>query len=446
MDVTRALAEYLVRASYAELPNAVVTEAKRSCLNWLGVTVGGCRHEAVETALAAVTEFSGPARASVLGRRERLDILHTALINGISSHVLDFDDTHHRNLVHPSGHVAAAILALAEQMPTISGREFLNAFVLGVEAECRVGNAVWPSHYDAGWHITGTAGVIGAAAAAGKLLGLDSQRMTWALGIAATQAAGFREVFGTMCKPFHVGRAAQNGLMAALLARKGFTSSERAIEGSRGFTHVLATARDLAAITAGLGGRYEILDNTYKPFACGLVIHPAIDGCIQLRNEHALSADLIEQVDLKVHPLVLELTGKRTPVTGLEGKFSVFHSAAVALIDGMAGEAQYSDARVRDPQVLALRERVRTEIDPTVTKDEVKVTIRLRDGRIMSKHVAEVIGSVNRPMTDSDLEAKFRALAAPILAHGQVATLVDLCWNLEQVDDVSKVALASVPA
>ena len=186
-------------------------------------------------------------------------------------------------MIHPSGPVASAILALAERTP-VSGADFLHAFILGVEVECRIGNSVYPEHYDVGWHITGTAGVFGAAAAAGKLLGLDEQQMTWALGIAATQSSGLREMFGTMCKPFHPGNAARNGLLAALLAQQNFTSSDQGIEAKRGFAHVLSTKFRPDAITQGLGETWEIALNTYKPFACGIVIHPIIDACIQLRR------------------------------------------------------------------------------------------------------------------------------------------------------------------
>ena len=331
MEVTKKLAQFVVDSRYADIPAKIRHEATRSVLNWLGCAVGGSRHEAINITLAALAPFAGPARASVFGRTERLDIMHAALVNGISSHVFDFDDTHLKTVIHPSGPVASALLALAEHRP-MSGADFLHAFILGVEVECRIGNAVYPSHYDVGWHITGTAGVFGAAAAAGRVLGLNVQQMTWALGIAATQSAGLREMFGSMCKPFHPGRAAQNGMTAAFLAAKNFTSSERGIEAPRGFAHVLATARNFDEITTGLGQSWEIALNTYKPFACGIVIHPTIDGCVQLRNEHNLTAGGIEAIELKVHPLVLELTGKKTPRSGLEGKFSVYHSAAVAII------------------------------------------------------------------------------------------------------------------
>src|SRR5215813_13224095 len=278
MEVTRTLAKFLVKHRYADLPEKVRHEGARSLLNWLGCAIGGSRHETVENALAALSDFSGPREATVLGRRDKLDIMLAALMNGTTSHTFDFDDTHLKTVIHPSGPVASALLALAEYAP-VRGDAFVHAFALGTEVECRIGNAVYPSHYDVGWHITGTAGVFGAAAASGKLLGLSEQQMLWALGLAATQPVGLQEMFGTMTKSFHPGRAAHNGLTAALLASRNFTSSEKALEAKYGWANVLSTARDYARITEKLGQTYEINVNTYKPFACGVVMHPTIDGC-----------------------------------------------------------------------------------------------------------------------------------------------------------------------
>ena len=445
MEVTRTLARFVVEHRHAGIPEAVRHEAARSFLNWVGCAVGGSQHETVERALAALAPFSGPAEATVLGRGERLDIMQAALMNGITSHTFDFDDTHLKTVIHPSGPVASAILALAERKP-VKGEDFVHAFILGVEVECRIGNAVYPEHYDVGWHITGTAGVFGAAAAAGRLLGLNEQQMTWALGIAATQSCGLREMFGTMCKPFHPGNAAKNGLLAALLAQRNFTSSDQGIEAKRGFANVLSTAFKPEQITARLGESWEITLNTYKPFACGIVIHPTIDGCIQLRNAHRLKAEEIESIALRTHPLVLELTGKKTPQAGLEGKFSVYHSAAVAIIHGAAGEAQYSNECVRDPRVIALRDRVSATADPTVREEQVRIAIRLKGGRTLEQFVENAIGSLDRPMSDADLEAKFRGLAEGILAPGETAHLMRLCWDVGALDDAGKVARASIPA
>jgi 2-methylcitrate dehydratase PrpD len=444
MEVTRALARYIVNARYADIPAPVRREAVRSVVNWLGCAVGSCRHEAVDCALQALQPFSGKAEASILGREEKTDILLAALLNGISSHVFDFDDTHLPTIIHPAGPVASAIFPLAEHMQ-VSGTELLHAFILGVEAECRIGNAVYPAHYDVGWHITGTAGVFGAAAAAGKLLKLDEQQMIWALGIAGTQSSGFREMFGTHCKSFHPGRAAQNGLSAALLARANFTSSNQVIEAKRGFANVMSTRHDYARITEGLGQTYEVTLNSYKPFACGIVIHPAIDGCVQLKKEHGLTGTEVEKVELTVAPLVRELTGKRNPQVGLEGKFSVFHSCAVALLFGAAGEKQYSDAMVRDPKVIALRDKVDAKIDPKIRDDEVHVRVHLADGRVVEKYIEHAIGSKEVPMTDEQLDEKFHVLADDILGAEHAARLLALARSIESVKDAADISRLCLP-
>lgn len=442
-DVTRTLARYVVSAKFAGLPAPVRKEAARTLLNWVGCTLGGSHHQTVDNAIAALAPFSGPAQASVLGRKERLDILHTALINGISSHVLDYDDTHSRNIVHPGGPVVSAILALSEYRP-VSGSDFVNALVLGVDVECRIGNSVYPKHYDTGWHITGTAGVFGAATAAGKLLGLSEQQMLWAIGMAATQPVGLQEMFGTMTKSFHPGRAAQNGLTAALLASRNFTSSEQSLEARFGWVNVISTVHDYNYITGNLGSRYEISQNTYKPFACGVVMHATIDGCIQLHNEQKLAADRIDRVELKVHPLVMQLTSKTSPQTGLEGKFSIYHAASVALAEGAGGIDQFSDRAVRDRTISSLRERVSTVVDSSLHEDQVRITLTTKDGRKIEKFVEHAVGSIQNPMTDKDLETKFTGLANGVLSAGRQRQLMDLCWKVESLPAVSAIARAAV--
>jgi 2-methylcitrate dehydratase PrpD len=442
--VTATLARFACTHDGASLPPAVRHEALRALLNWTGCAIGASRHPTVDAALRGFAPFAGPAQATVLGRGERLDVLHAALVNGISSHTFDFDDTHLRTVIHPAGPVASALMALAEYRP-VSGRAFVEAFVIGVEVECRIGNAVYPSHYDVGWHITGTAGVFGAAAAVGRVLALTPAQMANALGVAATTASGLREMFGSMCKPLHVGWAAKNGLSAAFLAQAGFTSAAQPIEGRRGFGNVLATARHWGAITDRLGETWELLENTYKPFACGIVIHPVIDGCIQLRDEVG-DVGAIASVEVDVHPLVLELTGKTRPQAGLEGKFSVFHSAAVALIDGDAGEAQYADARVRDPAVVALRDKVRASVDRALPEDAARVRITLRDGRVLGRDVEHAIGSFARPMTDADLERKFRGLVAPVCGAAHADRLVTRLWGLDTAADVGELPRETVAA
>jgi 2-methylcitrate dehydratase PrpD len=444
-DVTGKLASFVVASKAEEIPPAVNKDAARTLLNWAACAVGGSRDETVDIAVSALAPFAGSAQATLLGRKERLDVLNAALINGIASHIFDYDDTHLRTVIHPAGPVASAILALSEyralsEYGPVAGRDFMHALVLGVEVECRIGNAVYPAHYDAGWHITGTAGVFGSAAAVGKLIGLNERQMVWALGLAATQPVGLREMFGTMTKSFHPGRAAQNGLTAAMLASHGFTSSEQPLEAKSGWMNVLSSSRDYTELTRKLGQTYEISLNTYKPFACGVVIHPAIDGCIQLRNQYQLTADQVERIDLRVHPLVLELTGKKTPQTGLEGKFSVYYAAALAIVKGAAGEREFSDGLVRDPSMVALRDRVTATVDPLVGEAQVKIAITLKDGRRLEKSVDKVIGSLENPLTDSAIEAKFLDLSNGILAPARARKTIELCWNAGKLADAGEIA------
>jgi 2-methylcitrate dehydratase PrpD len=440
MDETKTLARFLAQSRWSDIPATIRHEGKRAFLNWLGCALGGCRDETVDCALNAIDDLSGPRTATVLGRRARLDALNAALANALSSNILDYDDTHMKTVIHPSVPVAAAVLALTEHRRS-RGAELLHAFILGVEAECRVGNAVSPQHYAAGWHITATCGVFGAAAAAGKLLALDPQRMTWALGIAATQASGLTAMMGSMSKSYSMAHASKSGLMAALLAERNFTSSDRALEAPRGFANVLASEAKLDEITNGLGETWELAWNAYKPFPCGIVLHAAIDGCVQLRHEHALEAHEIERVDVRLHPLALELAGKPEPKTGLEGKLSVYHAIAVALLYGRAGVAEFTDECVQRREAISLRQLVVATPDLALDKAAARVRIALKDGRTFERDVPYAIGSLEKPMSDRDLEAKFRELAAD--AGCDAERLIELVWTVDALDDVSELASAA---
>ncbi|HEX5629248.1 MAG TPA: MmgE/PrpD family protein, partial [Usitatibacteraceae bacterium] len=280
--VTRTLAKFVATHPSRGWSDAVEHEAHRTFLNWAGCAVGAARHEAAQAALDAAAMLQPAPQATLLGRAERVDMASAALINGISSHTFDFDDTHLKTIIHPAGPVASALLALAE-VTGASGRQVIDALVLGIDVSCRLGNVMYPDHYDRGWHITGSTGQMGAAAGCARLLGLDEERTAMALGIAASQPVGMREQFGTMTKPFHPGAAARAGLLSALLAKHGFTASGRSIEAPRGYVQVVSTKCDWSEATDELGKRFEISFNTYKPFACGIVIHPSIDACAQLR-------------------------------------------------------------------------------------------------------------------------------------------------------------------
>lgn len=442
LDVTRSLATYIVGSRWEDIPSPVRAEAVRSLLNWMGCAIGGVEHEASRYSRELALAFSGPPQATIVGTPFRADIFRAAWVNGISSHVFDFDDTHLRTVIHPSPPIAPVLLALCEYQK-VSGQEFLHAFVLGVEVACRIGNAVCPAHYNVGWHSTATTGVFGAAAAAGKLLGLNGTQMCWALGLAGTQSSGLRENLNTMGKFLHPGHAAQDGMTAAFLAKKGFTASERILEAPRGFAHVLSAERNLDELTDDLGKRFEILINTYKPYPCGVVLHPGIDACLQLMQEQHVTAEDIVKVELDVNFLVLEVTGKRHPKIGVDGKFSIFHCIAVAFIDGRVEEDQFSDARVLDAQVVALSDKVSARVDPGIPAASMRMTVTLRDGRTLVKHVENALGSLKRPLTDAELDEKFRRLCAPHLAQGHVEELIEVCRSLPQQSDASRFAKAA---
>jgi len=442
---TKILASYIVDNRYESLPADVVAEARRAILNYVGCALGGCAEPAVDIAIRALRPFFGPPVAGVIGRTEAMDPLHAALMNGISSHVHDYDDTTPGNYSHPTSPLASALFAYAAAN-RVGGRDFMHAFILGFEAESRVANAVYPAHYDAGWHMTGTAGVFGAAAAIGRLRGLSVQQMTWALGLAATQAAGLREMFGSMAKAFHPGRSAQNGYAAALLAEQQFTAGERGIEGPRGFAPVTARQYDLAKITTGLGVDFDLRVNTYKPFPCGIVNHPTIDGCIQLHHEHRLADGAVDVVRLSVAPLVLDLCNQQNITRGLQGKFSVYHGAAVGLVRGKAGLREYSDEAVNDAEVKRVRERVTAIGDPGLTEDQARIEVRLADGRTVSTFIRESLGNLKRPMTNEQLEAKFRDQAGVRLSSSSIDRLIDQCWSIDRLDDVGEIVRLSVEA
>ncbi|HZZ93317.1 MAG TPA: MmgE/PrpD family protein [Usitatibacter sp.] len=441
--ITQVLAKFVATHPSRGWSDAVDHEAHRTFLNWVGCAVGAARHESAEAALGAVRMLQPAPQSSVLGRAEKVDMASAALVNGITSHTFDFDDTHLKTIIHPAGPVASALLALAE-VTGATGRQLVDALVLGIDVECRMGNAIYPEHYDRGWHITGTTGTLGAAAGCARLLGLDEQGTAWALGIAASQPIGMREQFGTMTKPFHPGAAARAGLTSALLAKNGFTASPKALEAARGYAQVLSTKYDWSELTDELGERFEISFNTYKPFACGIVIHPTIDAATQLRAQGVKPGD-VEHVELKVHPLVLELTGKREPQDGLQGKFSVYHGFAAGLMFGRAGEGEYADEIVRREDMVALRRKVVAIVDEKIDEAAADVTAVLKDGSRRRVLVEHAIGSLERPMTDADLERKFHLLADGVIGEKKAGALIEACWKIGEARDAKAIGERARP-
>jgi 2-methylcitrate dehydratase PrpD len=442
--VTQTLAAFVANHPSRGWSDAVDHEAHRTFINWVGCAVGAAHHDTAQAALAAVQVLQPAPQASLLGRRDRVDMASAALINGISSHTFDFDDTHLKTIIHPAGPVASALLALAEHTGA-SGRALIDALVLGIDVSCRVGNAMYPDHYDRGWHITGSTGTLGAAAGCARLLKLDVAKTAMALGIAASQPVGMREQFGTMTKPFHPGGAARAGLMAALMAQHGYTASPKALEAPRGMMQTISTKNDWSEITSGLGQRFEISFNTYKPFACGIVVHPSIDACAQLRAQ-GVKPEQVERIELKVHSLVLELTGKKEPADGLQAKFSVYHGCAAGLVFGRAAEDEYADDIVNRADLVALRRKVVATVDDAIDEASADVTAVLTDGRRVHVFVEHAIGSLANPMSDAQLEAKFRGMADGVLGAARCSALIAACWGVGAAPDLRALLQQAVPA
>ena len=436
-DASKVLAQYANQLKFEDLPPNIVKETTRAFVNFAGVTIGSCHHEAVDIAIATLAPLSASRQATIMGRKERFDVFNASFINGIGSHVFDFDDTHLVTNVHPAGPIACALLAFAEIQP-VSGKEFLSSLYLGIEYSIRLSNFVAPSHADVGWHVSGTHPTIGAAAAVGRLLRLSDQQMMWALSLAASQPTGFRESFGSMTKSFNPGRAASNGLLSALLAKRNFTSSNQMIESRIGWAKSVSQAQNWDELLGDLGVRFETAKDTYKPFPCGIVIHPALDAAITLKNKHQIDSGQIQSISFKGNPMVLELTGKKTPKTGLEGKFSVFHSIAIALITGKASEKQYSNQAVNDPKTIALREKINVLVDEKIPKKSGELTITMNNGQVFQQFIESAIGGVENPMTDEQLNAKFLDLTDGVIVAPKSKMILDQCWKVTSINSMAK--------
>ncbi|KAI1477584.1 2-methylcitrate dehydratase PrpD [Daldinia eschscholtzii] len=461
---TFALASWATNLTYANLTAPVVDAAVKSIYNWAGCAIGGFAQAAPQIALntSLAAGFGGPPTSSILGLNGSLvdgtgpgfaDAQVAAFVNGIASHVDDYDDTHLATIIHPSGVVASALFAVAEAESrsqgagnrpagVVSGEDFLTAFVAGVEAELKLGLSVYPEHYDVGWHITSTTGSVGAAVAVGKLLGLDTEHLQHAIGIASTQVIGMQAFFGSMTKSFHIGRATQGGMLAALLAQKGYTSSLTALEDQYGWLHVVSTRENASANFAQLGkGTWEIERNTFKPFPCGIVMHPTIDGCIQLHNQVIVdgkSIESIKSINLRVNPEVLVLTGQTDPQTGLEGKFSIYHAAAVALLYGQATPTQFTDKIVQNETVIAMRKLVNVTTDDSVAEDQAHITLTFDDDSTVEKYIEHAIGSLDNPLTVEDLKTKFIDQASRQIGSLRAEKAYDAFESIRNMTDVGR--------
>jgi 2-methylcitrate dehydratase PrpD len=441
---TQTIADFAATSRAPDLPAEIRRQGVRSLVNWIGNPISACHFDTVERVVAAQAELSSPGDVRLLGRGDRVDMVAAAFINCVSSSIYDFDDAHLATVIHPTGPVASALLALGERR-VISGDEFIHALVLGIEIQCRLANAlaVAPASIAEGWFLTGLTGPVGTAAAVGRVLGLDQRQMSAAIGIAAARAAGTRETHGTMAKNFIPAWGSEAGLQAAFLARRGITSPDESLEGPRGLGAMYANAVNFSALVDELGERWDLVDNAFKPYPSGIVTHGAITAAEELERPAGFDARDIDRVDLIVHPQCLALTGLRAPRTAAEGTFSVYHWVALALLHGRARVSEFNDAAVIDPAVIDLRDRIFATENPSFAKDEADIRVTLRDGRVISHRVDHALGAKERPLSDDALTVKLHDLVDGVLGIDAVDRLAQLCWEIEALPDVSVIVAAA---
>ena len=442
--LTKELAQYVVEVGSAGIPAEVVHAAKRCLLDWLGVGLGGSSHRGVDSLLHVCERTGVQGQATIIGRNSKTDILNAAMINGYMSHVLDYDDTNLESFVHPSAPVWPAIASLSSLMK-ISGRDALLAFIVGYEVENRIGRALLSHHDERGWHMSALAGGFGAAAAAGRLLKLDVSQLSQAFGIAATYSSGLREMFGTMSKSIHIGKAALSGLYASLLVQAGFTSSERVLEAPRGFFAVNTGETNIEGIVAGLGEGFEILHNSVKPYSSGVVTHPAIDGIINLRERAGIRPEDVEAIEAEVNRMVPDVTGKQSPVTGLDGKFSIYHCIAAGLVDGACGPDQFSDRRVADPDIVSLSKRIAIRVNKDFMRHEARVRITLTNGRTLEEYIPFARGTHDNPLSDEQLAKKYAGMAEKVLGPDKAGRLEKKVWMADNIEDFLEIISLTSP-
>ena len=444
---TLRLAQFAADTPAAQIPDAVLHQGKRCVINMLAVALHATQDPALQMVLKVFRAEGAAKRASVIGDGLRTNLQNAAFANGLLAHLDDYDDTFFPTVLHPSAPTIPVALALAEHGQR-SGRDFLVASLLGLEATCRVALAIQNMRHGAVWHMTGTAGVFGGAAAAGRLLGMNAGQMAVTLGLAGTQASGLRETFGTMTKAFHPARAAQSGLLAALLVQQGFTSAGTILEGRHGFTAAFApNDTDFNAITDGLGEQWQVMNNAPKPYASAILSHPLVDAMLALRRRPGVRPECIKRIHARVNPLAIKLESRPEPATGLEGRLSFQHAMTVALVDGVCLPAQFTDERVHDPVVAGLRHRIGVEGDPAIAQDQCEVTLTLADGSVQVERVAHATGSPDNPVTDAQLDTKFLGLAGSVLPKARAKRLLDILWALDRVEDMATVvALCRLPA
>lgn len=435
VGITQLLCDFAAGTQLTDIPADVRHDCARTVANALATGVAAGRHPEIARLAAALGELSPDRAGTRLGTGDRLPVLSAALVNGMAIHIQDFDDTHLAADAHVGATVLPAALAAAE-LSGASGGLLLTGMAVGMEVALRVALGVVPAAFNRGWHVTSIVGRIGAAVAAGRILGLDASQLRSAAGLAATQAGGVQAAFGSTVKSWHAGKAAADGLEAALLAAAGMTGPARPIEGRRGFLAIMTAAPHPDRVIAGLGESWECARLSFKPYACGVVAHPAIDAAIALHGALAGQPGTVAEVTAGVNPVVFDVMGITEPTTGLQGKFSVIHCVAAGLLDGYAGPQQFTDTRVRAADAQALRQVTKGQPDLGLAKDAAWVRVRMRDGSELRHDVLHATGSVDNPLTDEDIRRKATRGFGPGGA-GDAGRLMDLAFGLERLPSVA---------
>ena len=435
----------------AEVPAEARVVAATAYFDTIGVMLAGTLEPCARAVHDVARAEGGEPRCRIIGTSDVTSASWAALANGTAAHALDYDDMCFVSLAHPSAPLVSAALAAGE-LAHSSGRALLDAWVVGFEIEGVLGRAMNPRHYTQGWHCTSTLGTLGAAAAAARLLGLTREQTAHCLAIAASQASGLKENFGTDTKPLHAGIAARNGVQAALFAKGGITASSRAIEGPQGFLKAMGSERtELGDELQTLGDRWETIETgvTVKLYPSCAATHPAIDAILDLKREHAFSADDVESIAIGVDAVTPTILTYPRATTGLEGKFSMHHCVAAAVVNGRVGLETFEDALVNDSRITRVASRTTMTVDATLYSDapaltQSRVTINLRDGRTLSAYADGARGYPKRPATEQELGDKFRACAGRVLDVERVETAIKMLRGLEQLGEVGVLTAAIV--
>ncbi len=458
MGVTEEVASFVHNSRYREIPQEVVRLAQGFVLDGLGVILAGsAAEESARIVQAHIRQLGGKGEATVLGAGFMTSTPKAALANGVAGHAMDYDDTQlstskegvYGLLTHPTVPVLSAVLAIGEKLK-ISGEDMLLAYITGVEVECRIADAINPRHYQAGFHSTATMGGLGAAMAVGKLMKLKAEVLRRALGIAASMASGLRENFGTMTKPLHAGRAAENGVTATQLAAMGFTAAQNILEAKRGFFNATAGGFDEAKISGRLGRPYFISDPgiSIKPYPSGSLSHPAQDLIVDMVKTHDLHAEDIETIDVGTNSNVPNALIYPMPKTALEGKFSIPFCMAMGVLERKAGIAQFKDRKVREPKVVEFMKRVTLYVDDELEAlgyDQVRsrIRIKMKDGRTVEGRADVARGHPLKPMSWEELGEKFRDCARLVLSKKNTEDAIELVGNLNRVRSISPLIRAT---